>query len=425
MRQILLSTFLVLVISMATLFMGVVSSIPLATQSNSTATVYFDPPTINGTVIGENFTVNLMIRDAQDVYAWQAGLIFNSTFLNCTGFYEGEFLKDVGGAGYTFWVEGSINNTVGNGTVIAYGCTLLRDVKASGNGRLAYLNFTVKIPGISDLHLRDVLLGDWIEVTPGQWKSVIIPSNIIDVYTIIVNATLQTVVAVSNSTGAELLYHSGFYNHAFNSSLEEISFYVVSPYFAFCNITIPKTLLWPEPPYVWGVLMNGSSVSKTVTSNETHSSIYFTYDTGIYDVKITTRFLPSNITLSLSSTSISKGDSVTLSGGIGPVRSGVNVTILYRLSNETKWTTLANVTTDTESNYSYDWTPNKAGTYKVKAKWLGDETTLGAESEEQTLTVKAASVGIPIEIIAVAVVVIIAIVAIAVYFVKFRKPEEE
>jgi len=46
-------------------------------QTNSTTMVYLDPPTINGTVVGQEFTVNLNIRDAQDVYSWQAGMVFN------------------------------------------------------------------------------------------------------------------------------------------------------------------------------------------------------------------------------------------------------------------------------------------------------------------------------------------------------------
>jgi hypothetical protein len=277
---------------------------PVIAQSNPTATVYFDPPTINGTVVGQEFTVNLMIRDSPNITGWQAGLIFNSTLLNCTGFFEGEFLKDVGGEGYTFWVAGSINNTVGNGTVTAYGCILLVDVKASGNGRLAYLTFTVKTPGISDLHLRDVLLGDWIEVKPGQWQSIIIPSNIIDVYTVVLDTTPRTVVTVSNSTGLELLYHSGFYGHAFTPGYG-ISFNVTGPYCGFSNVTIPETLM-SGAPSGWAVIIDSTPLSTeniTVTYNGTHYSIYFTYSEGIHTVQIASPYVapefPSAIILPL------------------------------------------------------------------------------------------------------------------------------
>ena len=117
------------------------------------------------------------------------------------------------------------------------------------------------------------------------------------------------------------------------------------------------------------------------------------------------------------------GSSVTISGAIDPARENVNVTILYKLGGGA-WTFLANETTDSNGNYSYPWTPEKVGTYQVKASWEGDPTTLGDESEVQTLTVKETA-GIPIEYVVAAVVGIIIIVVIVVYFVKIRKPEEE
>jgi len=418
-RKILMQTFLAFFLSVAIMSIGVVSSIPLTTQTNSTTTVFLSPPTINGTVVGQEFTVNVNIRDAQDVYSWQAGIVFNPDVLNCTGFFEGEFLSNVD---TTFAVEGTINNTAG--LITPYGYTLLGDLKASGDGRLAYATFRVKSPGVSDLHLSDVILADWIEVSPGTWEPVNIPTNIIDVFTVVTDTTPQTVIAVSNSTGAEDPYHSGFSDHGFSSSLKEINFKVTGyPYPGFCNITIPQTLLLPEPPQIWGIIINGSSVSKTVTTNATHSSIYFTYSEGANEVKITTRFGPSTITAALSSTSITKGDSVTISGAIDPIRSGVEVTILFKPSDGT-WATLGTVTTDSDSKYSYTWTPTETVTYQIKAKWEGDESALGDESEAYTLTVKAEA-GIPLEILAAAIAVIIVIAAVAIYFLKFRKPEEE
>ena len=420
MRKILIPTFFALFLSVAVMSIGVVSSIPITTQTNSTTTVYLSPLTINGTVIGQEFTVNINIRDAQDVYSWQAGILFNPDVLNCTGFFEGEFLPDVG---TTFAVEGTIDNTAG--LITPYGYTLLGELKASGDGRLAYANFRVKSPGVSDLHLRDVILADWIEVSPGNWQPVNIPTNIIDVFTVVTDTTPQTVIVVSNSTGAEELYHSGFSDHDFSSSLKEVSFKVTGwPYPGFCNVTIPQTLLWPEPPQVWATIINGSSVGKTVTTNATHSSIYFRYSEGANEVKITTRFGPSTITAALSSTSITKGDSVTISGAIDPVRSGVEVAILFMPSGGT-WATLGTVMTDSDSKYSYTWTPTETGTYQVKARWEGDESVIGDESEVYTLTVKAAEAGIPLEILAAAIAAIIVIAAVAIYFLKFRKPEEE
>ena len=408
-RKSLLLTLIVLVLSIVIVSVGTVSTIP--TQTDSTTTVYFDPPTITGTTIGEKFSVNINISDAPDTSSWMAGLNFNATLLNCTGFFEGEFLSD---QGTTQWVEGTINNTLG--VITAHGAAFLGDYKASGDGRLAYLNFTVKALGVSDLHLRDVVVVDY--------DFNVVPANIIDVYTVVVDTTPQTVVTVSNSTGIEEQYGSGFYDHTFSPSDEEVSFKVTGPYTGSSKVTIPKTLLpSPVPPYEWGVIIDGIPTRKTVTDNATHTSISVTYSKGIHNVQITTRFAISTISMTLSKESINVGSSVTISGAIDPARENVNVTILYKLGGGA-WTFLANETTDSNGNYSYPWTPEKVGTYQVKASWEGDPTTLGDESEVQTLTVKETA-GIPIEYVVVAVVGIIIIVVIVVYFVKLRKPEEE
>jgi hypothetical protein len=368
---------MMLTLLMASMVMVLASPISVIAQLNSTTTVYFDPPMINGTVVGQDFTVDINVRDADEISGWQAGLLFDPTVLNCTGFFEGEFLSDVG---ETFFAEGTINNATG---VITYhACVLYGSVTASGDGRLGYVNFTVISPGVSDLHLRDVKvlkldeLGRVFEVA----------TNIIDVYTVVGDTTSHTVVTVSNSTGLTGDYHSGFYDHAFNASAEEISFKVTGPSAGFSNVTIPKELLELDPQHVWAVLAEGISISRTVTENTTHTFLYFTYSFGIHEVKITTRFIPSTILINLSSTSIAKGDSVTISGAIDPTRSGVNVEIIYRLSGG-EWASLANVTTITTGNYSHVWAPDAAGTYEIMASWEGDEETLGDVSDVQTLAV--------------------------------------
>jgi hypothetical protein len=187
-----LTLILSLVFSVVVVSVGTASGIPVISQSSSTTRVYLDPPTINGTAVAQEFTVNINISDAQDIILWQTGLTFDATVLNCTGFFEGEFLKDASGAppSNALWIQGTINNT--SGVITAYGSNLLGDYVASGSGRLAYLNFTVKASGISDLHLRDVTVVDFNLET--------VPSHIVDVYTVIVDTTPHTVVTLSNST---------------------------------------------------------------------------------------------------------------------------------------------------------------------------------------------------------------------------------
>ena len=271
-------TEIMLTLLMTSILIVLTSSVPTIAQANSTTTVYLNPPTIKGTTVGQEFTVNLMIRYAYQIRGWQAGLAFNATLLNCTGFFEGEFLKNVGS---TLWQKGTINNTAGVITIYAAVLFGLEN-NATGDGRLGYLTFKVKAPGVSDLHLHDV------KVIKGVATEV--PINIIDVYTVVVDTIHYRVVTVSNSTGATAAYGSGFYDHAFSLLDKEISFKVTGPHPGFSNVTIPKALLSPVPPNVWAVIVDGKRLSTSeiiVTENATHTSIYFTYTMGIHKIQIT------------------------------------------------------------------------------------------------------------------------------------------
>jgi len=412
-KDLILALVLSLAFSMVVVSAGTASSISVISQSR-----------INGTAEGEEFTVNVNILDAISIYGWMAGLTFNATVLNCTGFFDGEFLKDASGApqGNVLWIQGTIDNTAG--VITAYGSNLLGDYVASGSGQLAYLTFRVKAPGLSDLHLRDVTIVDFNLET--------VPSHVVDVYTVVVDTTPHTVVTVSNSTGSEKEYGSGFYDHAFNASGEEISFKVTGPYPGFSNVTIPKTLLSVDTDLdAWRVVIDGSPLTvqkRTVTPGATHHSVYFTYAAGVHSIQITTRgILGSAISIAINSTSVVVGSSVTISGGIvadGTVRANVPVTITHRPSSGT-WTTLATVATNQNGNYSYVWETKKDGTYEVKASWSGDQNTEGSESLVRTLAVKEEAGGIDIYTVAAIVVGVVIVAAIVVYFVKIRKPEEE
>ena len=400
MRKSVLPTLLALVLSMVIVLTGTGSS----TQTSSTTTVYLDPPTINGTAIGVGNTimVNINIRGAPNVSMWGAGLTFNPDVLECTSFKEGTFLKNVGP---TLWSAGTIDNAAG--VITGYACTFQGVYKASDDGQLAYLTFKVKATGISDLHPRDVGVEEMV------WDPILkiyvlkaVPFNIIDVYTVIVDTTSHTVVTVSNSTRKTGTYGSGFYDHAFSAPDKEISFKVTGPYASFSNVTIPKTLLSVDGALGnWTVIINGiplATEERTVTYNGTHYSIYFTYTAGIHNVQITIEpRSPSTISINLSKTNITLGESVTISGKITPLEPGytipiVNATIKFRLSGAAEWNTLATVATDLNGNYSYLWMPNKTSPppYEVKAIWEGWEypkKVLGAESGISTLTVRGIS----------------------------------
>ena len=85
--EVILTVFLLSVLNIP------LNAVPVRADSQASTTVFVDPPTIKGTVIGETVTVNVNVSDVTYLYGWQAGLTFNPDVLNCTGYYEGEFLK--------------------------------------------------------------------------------------------------------------------------------------------------------------------------------------------------------------------------------------------------------------------------------------------------------------------------------------------
>jgi len=74
-------------------------------------------------------------------------------------------------------------------------------------------------------------------------------------------------------------------NFAFNQPDKEISFNVTGEAvtIGFCNVTIPKALLYGEP---WTVLIDGAPVPATITENATHCSLYFTYTHSTHTIQI-------------------------------------------------------------------------------------------------------------------------------------------
>jgi len=379
MGKILLPTLLMLALTVI-ISVETASTLSTITQTNPATTVYLDPPTINGTAIGVNntVTVNINITDAHEVHTWQAGLKFNATLLECTGFFEGEFLKNVGG---TLGINGIINNTAG--VITLYCCLKGMNVNASGDGRLAYVTFKVNAPGVSNLHFWDVTV-----LYPPAHYPLMVPANIIDVYTVIVDAAANTVVTVSNSTGVTGAYHSGFYNHAYNPDLKEISFNVTGPFPSFSNVTIPKTLFWIAHVIVDDIQLG--TEERTVTENTTHTSVYFTYSPGIHKIQITSR-MSSTISMALSLTSITLGSNVTINGNITAedltTRPNVTVTIQYRPSGAPSWNTVDTVKTDQNSSYTYTWTSETGGTHEIRTSWEGDEETFGDKSDMLALIV--------------------------------------
>ncbi|MGD0496464.1 MAG: S8 family serine peptidase, partial [Candidatus Bathyarchaeia archaeon] len=97
----------------------------------------------------------------------------------------------------------------------------------------------------------------------------------------------------------------------------------------------------------------------------------------------------SSISVSLSSNSITYGQSVTIGSQLSPSFSDGTTTLQYS-TDGVNWNNLASGT-PSNGYYSYTWTPTNTGTYYFHAVWSGDLDNYGSTSSTQTLSVNKAS----------------------------------
>ena len=91
--------------------------------------------------------------------------------------------------------------------------------------------------------------------------------------------------------------------------------------------------------------------------------------------------VPSSLSIFLSPTVTDSKLGTRITGSLEPERSGLNVSIWYRLSESSQWTLLKVVETNSSGGYSYLWDPSQAMNCSLKVSWSGDSNTYPAESE--------------------------------------------
>jgi hypothetical protein len=102
-----------------------------------------------------------------------------------------------------------------------------------------------------------------------------------------------------------------------------------------------------------------------------------------FDVSSSTSYLY----LSYFYETITIGSSFTCTGDISPQRCAT-IDLQYSLDEGVTWITFASVSTTSDGDYSYVWTPTQVGDYQVRASWEGDEVCTGSTSLEMTLHVE-------------------------------------
>ncbi|MDH5374480.1 MAG: DUF5711 family protein [Candidatus Bathyarchaeota archaeon] len=95
---------------------------------------------------------------------------------------------------------------------------------------------------------------------------------------------------------------------------------------------------------------------------------------------------PSTITCEISSSEVTSGESITVSGYVSPSPvAGTEVTLTYTRRDDSNLT--RTTTTDQLGFYSDTFTPDMVGAWVVKASWMGDEQHAGSESPSESFTV--------------------------------------
>jgi len=170
-------------------------------------------------------------------------------------------------------------------------------------------------------------------------------------------------------------------NFAFNQPDKEISFNVTGSdgTIGFCNVTIPKALLYGEP---WTVLIDGAPVSATITENATHSFLYFTYIHSTHKIQIIGTWVigpPPDTTPPLIGTpsqepepdKVTPDKTVRVSVGVTDMESGVKSVILsYTTNGGVTWNNLTMLYNTTAGLYQATIPAFPSGTnicYKIIA----------------------------------------------------------
>jgi hypothetical protein len=101
----------------------------------------------------------------------------------------------------------------------------------------------------------------------------------------------------------------------------------------------------------------------------------------------------------------------------------VNVTIFYKHENDTDWTKLITIKTDSEGAYRYRWTvPARLGKYSIKANWLGNPPFIEEEESDEIIVdvVESLPFNIMTYLPYIVAVIIIVIAVVILYFKKLR-----
>ncbi len=133
---------------------GIVLALLAAPVSATTLSFAPSPAVVQ---VGDTFTLDVLVAQAADLYAFQFDFAFDPTLVQADTVLEGDFLSASGRA--TFFFPGAIDNIAG--TVSFTANTLIGPgPSVTGDGTVVHLSFHALAPGQSDLSFGNVVLLD-------------------------------------------------------------------------------------------------------------------------------------------------------------------------------------------------------------------------------------------------------------------------
>lgn len=346
------------------LLLANIAAIHIGVASPDETKLYVDPPSIIDPTLtpGKSFSINVTIANVTDLYGFEFKLRYNTTILTGLGVIIVPFPNQT-----DYTSNMSINDDEGIVFVNVTYHSPAEPLTTTDPATLARIFFWAAAVGSTDLDLYDTKLVDD--------KALLIDHSVEGGY--FSNLLLPPVAPFTHSPLLPLVNEIVTFNA---SASYDPDGYIANYTWDFDDGNT-TTVTDPVIKHVYTAVAT-YNVTLTVTDN---ASL-----TDSTTKTITVAKLSSSISISPSPTTIKVGETTTISGSIIPVRVGVTVTIHSRLAGGT-WDTLTTVLTNEKSQYSYVWTPPEAGTYDVKASWLGDANTLGAESTVETIAVEKLS----------------------------------
>jgi hypothetical protein len=243
------------------------------------------------------FGVNISMYNLDEY--WDMGgfdikLYFDPRFAQAIEIIEGKFLADYN---FTWKIKSEFNNTEGIVWLAYTQYPSETHTIPSGNTTLFTITFTAKTCSALRFIIRsDTGLAGYAHPERAEppynnsETAIVIPYTPIDGFvniiavndhTVTVNAVDYTITTRSNSSVEEVVSYAPVPMLSFTvEGLEEFE--------GFCNVTIPKTLMWSTMENGWYVLVDGQPVTAQITEGDDKTYIYFTYEQSMHYVTIAT-----------------------------------------------------------------------------------------------------------------------------------------